>query len=291
MEGSVNKLPPELLVAIFHTSLGGISGWTPQKLHKLAKVCTRWRDIILGTPQLWCTIQSWQYPHQNERVIKRNPLGPLMVRSDSQVWLEQIAPQSNPSRWIGLKYDGQQYFPSLERIIQSTNDLQHLAIALDSVNRGSSDGVATNLTKLHTLHLRCFNIPWDTLNSLRLESLWLENVSPCPTVDQLLSVLRSSPCLRRLILRGFYAWGEFFSMWSPQEVLYEPQDSSPINLPHLEILIMGSVASLISHPLLWRLRVPSCKILHLDNCHSTHFATASSSELPKTIGRILVAAK
>ncbi|KAG9021441.1 hypothetical protein FS837_007260, partial [Tulasnella sp. UAMH 9824] len=32
-------------------------------------------------------------------------------------------------------------------------------------------------------------------------------------------------------------------------------------------------------------------ILHLDNCHSTQFATASSSELPKTIGRILVAAK
>lgn len=83
MENPVNKLPPELLIVIFQMSFGGFAGWSFQKLHQLAKVCTRWRDIILGTPQLWCTIQSWQYPHQNERVIKRNPLGPLMVRSNS----------------------------------------------------------------------------------------------------------------------------------------------------------------------------------------------------------------
>ncbi|KIO33920.1 hypothetical protein M407DRAFT_17188 [Tulasnella calospora MUT 4182] len=213
-----------------------------------------------------------------------------MVRSNSQTWLEKIAARSRPSRWIALEYDCQQYFSLLQRIIESATDLQHLAIALDSGNSGSSETIITNLTKLRTLHLRSFNIPWGTLDSLRLESLWLECPSPCPTKDQILSVFCSSPCLRRLVFRNFYAGGEFFS-WSPQEALPEPQDSSPIDLPRLEILIIGSVSSSLSHPLLWRLRVPSCKILHLDNCHSTQFGAASGSELPKTIGRILAAAK
>lgn len=59
-------------------------------------------------------------------------------------------------------------------------------------------------------------------------------------MDQVLNALRSSSCLRRLVLRGFYPWADFFSMWSqaPQEALSEPQDSSPIDLPYLETLIM-----------------------------------------------------
>ncbi|KIO33919.1 hypothetical protein M407DRAFT_17187 [Tulasnella calospora MUT 4182] len=287
MENSIDKLPPELLVEIFVIFLGGIVEWRFEKLHTLAKVCKRWRDIVLATTQLWCGIQSRQDPRHSEQVIKRNPLGPLVVQSNSQAWLENKAAQSRPSRWIALVYYGDHYFSSLPRILNSATSLQHLTIALDFGGFSPTASTIPNPAKLRTLHLRSFYVPWAGLNSLRIESLWLERLRPSPTDDQIFGVLRSSPCLRHLVLREFYPSDDTLLM----PPLPEPLESGPINLPYIETLVVEWVPSSLSHSLLWRLHVPSCKILHLSGCHSTHFTAASSSELPKTFRRILMTSK
>lgn len=296
MEDSINKLPPELLVDIFLIALGGFAGWTVQKTEALLKVCNRWKHIVLGTPQLWCTIQSWHYQLQNDRVLKHNPLGPLMVRSNTQKWLEDMAARSRPSRWIGLEYEARRHHPSLERVIKSATNLQHLVLALDSGNGGMAPTTIPNPTKLHTLHLRTFNLDWGILDSLRLESLWLECLHSPPTNDQIFDLLRGSPLLRRLVLRDLYTQGDFppiHNIFAPSypEPLPEPQESSLIHLPRLETLILSSIASSLSHLLLWRLSIPSCKTLDVSNCQPTHFETTSTSELPKTLSRIFMAAK
>lgn len=291
MEDSINKLPLELLLDIFLIALGGFAEWTFQKVEALLKVCNRWKHIVLETPQLWCTIQSWHYQLQNDRVLKHNPLGPLMVRSNTQKWLEDMAARSRPSRWIGLEYEARRYTPSLGRVIKSATNLQHLVLALDSGNGNSAQTTIPNPTKLHTLHLRTFTLDWGILDSLRLESLWLECLHRPPTNDQIFDVLRGSPLLRRLVLRDFYAPGDLIFAPSNPEALPEPQESGLIHLPHLETLILSSVASSLSHPLLWRLSIPSCKTLHVSNCQPTHFETTSTSELPKTLSRIFMAAK
>lgn len=292
MESSFHKLPTELLVDIFLDAIGGPAGWTLQKLHELAKVCKRWRDIILRTPHLWCTIQSWASPKYNDRVLKRNQWGPLMVRSNFQRWLEEMAARSRPDRWIALEFASYYYSPSLQRIVNSATGLQHLTIALDNADAKAPSIAIPNPAKLRTLHLRSFHIPWTGLDSLRLESLWLEHLYTFPTDDQISGVLRSSPCLRRLVLRNFYLDGHFFYARSHEEQPFpEPLESDPIDLPCLETLLMISVPSSLCHSLLWRLCIPSCKTIHLDDCHSTHFGEASSSKLPETLGRVLGTAK
>ncbi|KAG9050857.1 hypothetical protein FS837_001967, partial [Tulasnella sp. UAMH 9824] len=257
MESSFHKLPTELLVDIFLDAIGGPAGWTLLKLHELAKVCKRWKDIILRTPHLRCTIQSWASPNYNDRVLKHNQWGPLMVRSNFQLWLEDMAARSRPDRWIALEFASYHYSPSLQRIISLATGLQHLTIALDNGNAKALSIAIPNPTKLRTLHLRSFRIPWTGLDSLRLESLWLEHLYVFPTDDQIFGVLRSSPCLRRLVLRNFYLNGHFFYARSQEEQpLPEPLESDSIDLPCLETLLI-----------------------------------TSSSKLPETLGRVLATAK
>ncbi|KAG8964307.1 hypothetical protein FRC05_003857 [Tulasnella sp. 425] len=161
---------------------------------------------------------------------------------------------------------------------------------------GMAPTTIPNPTKLHTLHLRTFNLDWGILDSLRLESLWLECLYGPPTNDQIFDLLRGSPLLRRLVLRDLYTPGDFSPIHkiiapSYPEPLPEPQESSLIHLPHLETLILSSIASSLSHRLLWRLSIPSCKTLHVSNCQPTHFETTSTSELPKALSRIFMATK
>lgn len=198
-----------------------------------------------------------------------------------------MAARSGPSRWTTLAYDGDHYFSSLPRIVDSATGIQHLTIAMNFADFSPTASPLPNPTKLRTLHLRSFYVPWTGLDSLRLESLWLECLSNSPTDDQIFGVLRSSPRLRRLVLREFHTPDGTFLM-SP---LPEPMESGPVNLFYLETLVVEWVLPSLSHSLLWRLHVPSCKILHLSDCHSIHFGAASSSELPKTIRPLLRTAK
>lgn len=291
MENSIHKLPIELLVDIFFLVIGGPAGWTFQKLHWLAKVCNSWKDIILRTPRFWCKIQSWMSSHHNDLVLKHNELGSLTVQSKCPKWLGDMAARSRPDRWIALEFSGRYHTALLQGIANSATGLRHLTIALDRGDANSTSTAIPNLTALRTLHLRYFHIPWTGLDSLRLESLWLEHLYLSPTNDQIFGVLRSSPRLRRLVLRHFHPNGHLSSVRSQEQSLPEPQESDSIDLPCLETLLMGSVPSSLCHSLLWRLCIPSCKTVHLDDCHSTHFGEASNSKLPGTLSRILLTAK
>ncbi|KAG8931454.1 hypothetical protein FRC01_001278 [Tulasnella sp. 417] len=290
MENSTHKLPTELLVEILLEAVGGPAGWTFQKVHTLAKVCRRWNDIILRTPRLWCTIQSGISPTYNNLVLKRNQWGPLMVRSNFESWLKDIAARSRPNRWNALEFGDCHYSAASQDIVNSATNLQHLTIALSRVAI-DQPAALPNPTELHTLHLRFVRILWTGLDSLRLESLWLENLPLFPTNNQIFSVLRSSPCLRCLVLREFHVNDQPADAESQEQPLPEAQQRDPIDLPCLEILVISLVPSSLCHSLLWRLHIPSCKTAYLDDCHSTHFEAASESKLPETLSRIFVAAK
>ncbi|KAG9022160.1 hypothetical protein FS837_006569 [Tulasnella sp. UAMH 9824] len=77
---SINKLPVEVLVMIFkefefdlpHT--GGSS-----RLLNLLLVCRAWYEVIMGSPQLWCSLDSKMPHHIAQLVIDRSRMLPLSV--------------------------------------------------------------------------------------------------------------------------------------------------------------------------------------------------------------------
>ncbi|KAG8914535.1 hypothetical protein FRC01_004022 [Tulasnella sp. 417] len=76
----VNKLPPEVLSAIFHQVLAMVSIFDHfTSLFNLAKVSARWRSVIDSTPSLWSYVSS-TYPNAGvERALKKSASLPVSV--------------------------------------------------------------------------------------------------------------------------------------------------------------------------------------------------------------------
>ncbi|VDB87068.1 unnamed protein product [Peniophora sp. CBMAI 1063] len=82
-------LPPEILTAVFSYLQAG--WWPSTKTGRrerygagwmvVAKVCSFWRQVVLGTPSLWCELDCLSFhPQSVEEVISRSRALPLSLR-------------------------------------------------------------------------------------------------------------------------------------------------------------------------------------------------------------------
>ncbi|QRV88560.1 F-box-like protein [Ceratobasidium sp. AG-Ba] len=69
----INSLPPEVLAKVFKPSKTCYIGHKSVRLYELSHVCTRWRRIVLNTPDLWTHIDIGpRVPNARSRLFLEN---------------------------------------------------------------------------------------------------------------------------------------------------------------------------------------------------------------------------
>ncbi|KAJ3872711.1 hypothetical protein F5051DRAFT_444931 [Lentinula edodes] len=216
----VNRLPPELLILIFHQTQQHLSDFlpmphpSPSSWHwlSLLQVCRHWRGLIATSPQLWSELDSALLP---ERFLKRSSVVPLKVylgpKLDnlSEGLLESIAHQSN--RFQELHLDADSWQSSAATSGTMFHQFKFPAPILTSLTlvtdgRGITNGILPqmfggempSLKKLCLKHLTAW--PRGYFQSLTHVCLYDQNESTRPTMDEFLDFLASSPSLEELAL-------------------------------------------------------------------------------------------
>ncbi|KAG8902017.1 hypothetical protein FRB99_004866 [Tulasnella sp. 403] len=93
MVATVHSLPLEIIAEVVHFVLHGSNPY-PAALHRLAQVCTRWRDLILSYPPFWAIIDEAFGERWAEWAVKRAKNVPLTFlcmshspeASDGWIW-------------------------------------------------------------------------------------------------------------------------------------------------------------------------------------------------------------
>ncbi|KAG8759912.1 hypothetical protein FRC12_009668 [Ceratobasidium sp. 428] len=242
----INVLPPEVMSRIFEivvsssactddkiylmtTSLFGHS----YRFHPLASipsVCTRWRQLAIGTPSLWShvDIQHYLKAKSDKNVLPRTRFwlerargAPLSLHigtlyqdsGNGQELLSLLNPHiANISSLELSGYSGTYFWPIL-KLYARVCPLGSLArLALCGI-KGLDDLTASPFT-------------WPTNALHGLTSLHIGDLSPtnCPSVDQLVNMFTNSPALHTLRL------------WSTSFAYIDGQNHPKVDLPCLRLL-------------------------------------------------------
>ncbi|KAG9008079.1 hypothetical protein FRB94_013736 [Tulasnella sp. JGI-2019a] len=259
----IHRLPLELLVTIFR-HLSGIDKCIPpgtqrdlglheapfdytKRLLTAARVCKRWRVVILESSQLW-TLVDIDKPKKSTltalRLSRDNPISVIgaIHRADPVAW--SIALQ-NLHRWerAHLRASPGHRTDDLETI----NPLILKDFHLHVYDEGHTmDLFSGHVPKLRDLHLRGVILQnWDSFAHDGLRSLSLSGVR-VPSPQQMVSVLQASPNLEVLRISKLRSGAGAID------------GSTAINLPRLRILEISEAISIGVLNLLKVLDAPHC---------------------------------
>ncbi|KAG8912368.1 hypothetical protein FRC00_004668 [Tulasnella sp. 408] len=213
----VHRLPPELLSHILLLAISPRDLERDPSAHPLARVCSRWREIILDTPAFWTTISNQSASDIINLKIRRSrssKLDFIYSQASSDVvplWLfkQLISPHllrcnSFRIRVSGGYYDRlwhnlqESHIPRL--VIESTNNL------LKQVSKDIIPEAIENVS------LENISIPWQSSSFPKLRSLQItgafvklalydwEGPSAFSVIKD---ILRACPCLKVLKLGPF----------------------------------------------------------------------------------------
>ncbi|KAG8865399.1 hypothetical protein FRB96_000289 [Tulasnella sp. 330] len=258
---AVNSLPEHILLNIIFLILLEANNKYYKALCILSQVSAGWALLIRESPSLWGLI-DFNHPAQIQHIAlsrsKESLINIIDSLSDKQggndPLIARLIPQSH--RWRSVKYYG---FPS-RCWLDSLNDVQvpalkyldiHLAVCPRMLDL--FQGEAPSLK-----HLRLWgcSINWRSDMLSGLHTLHLNGVYPtCPSVDDLINVLRASPTLVNFDLSHFKCEA--------------PSDDSalrakPVDLPHLVTYKLYDLPLLATQALLRVVRIPACTQLTLD---------------------------
>ncbi|KAJ7623934.1 hypothetical protein DFH06DRAFT_1340255 [Mycena polygramma] len=223
-----NEIVSEIFVRVLPPSPDFPRLFGPSSPTVLAQICARWREIALGTPQLWSAISSFDncHAHRELRIFKlwlqRARLCPLSIRlGTGAAWangrsVDAVVPHR--ARWkylqINLRAENLYLFDGPMPL------LQHLEFMVDSGLDLLNDISLHEMPVLRTLILHNIaalqvTFPWTQLTSLTLRAV---NPSQC------VPILMQTPNLVHCALRVYPHGGA------------EPRPD--IALPSLESLIL-----------------------------------------------------
>ncbi|KAF9653298.1 hypothetical protein BDM02DRAFT_1886066 [Thelephora ganbajun] len=220
---NVFTLPPEVLDNIFcwNVTLSGDFDGLKKGSYNFLLVFHHWFEIASRTPELWTfwgnNLEDWEKRHPRSRVcvpldlVLDEAINMFGSFSESQRMALEDRAARDTIRRVHLQSDVDGLPASIISSLLSpsgglrTNSLESLILYNDDQTPlGVSFLAHSRLPKLRHLELtRCTISSWDRLTSqttllttLRL----LSNVSPTPTMPQLLLILASNPHLQKLAL-------------------------------------------------------------------------------------------
>ncbi|KAG8892956.1 hypothetical protein FRC01_013854, partial [Tulasnella sp. 417] len=220
------RLPPELLMNIFHAALGshltcGITN-PPylDRLKTLASVCSPWLALVRSTPSLWAVLESSCSITFLPILIRNSKSALLNIRSGWDLWthahrnkehrrqfLQTISDPGLTERWssvyIDLPHDTvpikelmERSFPNLRSIYfgQAHWGWQHGPVKL----------LGGDTSRLRELRITRIPLQWDAITLTGIRLLDLTGEAPNSSA-KLLGLLAASPSLESLTLTGLPA--------------------------------------------------------------------------------------
>ncbi|KAG9046653.1 rRNA-processing protein bfr2 [Tulasnella sp. UAMH 9824] len=259
----VFRLPPEVLVEIFHISLEshltcGITN-PPylDRLKKLASVCSSWLALLRSTPSLWAVLES-SCPITFLPVVLRNSKSSLLnIRTEWEAYdfwhrtnkdkehhrkfLQTIIEPSLTERWssvyIDLPHDTGPIKVLMERSFPNLRNA-HFGQAQWGWKQGPVNLFSGDTGRLQEFRIKGIPLRWDTISLAGLRLLALKSEAPSSSA-KLLNLLAASPALESLTLTGL-----------PAPSNSEQDNLSIIHLPQLKELVLvdneaGSIIPLL----------------------------------------------
>ncbi|KAG8925368.1 hypothetical protein FRC00_004042 [Tulasnella sp. 408] len=212
---SVNKLPVEVLSAVFHKFLAMVPTFDHfTSLFTIAEVSVRWKSIVDSTPPLWSFVSSTFPKAQVARALKKSAPSPVSVacrfpgslltassKQASRNFLKHMQSMGRP--WDELTL----HLPSighLRTVLEApASHLRKLEIKVRDPSSKSVDMFGGTPGILEDLSLTNARIKWDSNALTRLRRLQLdyrETGFVGPTLTQVFWLLQQSPILH------FFAW-------------------------------------------------------------------------------------
>ncbi|KAG8918933.1 hypothetical protein FRC01_001575 [Tulasnella sp. 417] len=257
----LSKLPQELLVEILLLSVDW-RYWSVSKLQPLAMVSTSWRDTILSSNRFWSVMDAGGSSEARKVAMKRNPEGAvnMCIRySGPSGWtsfmndVKMVQANRMKSVYYELRPKTKKFLDHLQSNNSAVTDLllfRHDMGASKAHLELSSEG-----PNLRHLELEGTSLNWESPRLARLRTLSLrELTNVVPRVDQLYTILSSSPELERLCL--VIIWPE-----QTQEFGSIPASAPSINLPFLQTLAFDNVPTPISTNIIPLIRAPGCHMV------------------------------
>ncbi|KIK48252.1 hypothetical protein CY34DRAFT_798348 [Suillus luteus UH-Slu-Lm8-n1] len=259
----ISSIPPEILGTIFVQHAQQM-----QLLHvpdnpavlswlKVGHICRHWREVALGTPELWAT-PFLNSSRATEEMLMRSKMAPLNLRCGQRyrmdsvqkalMHIDRLQEVSLPFLNGGITYRWVMEFlnklsscsaPRLQSLSLEEEFAQTLRIAIPI------SFVAPNL---RSLQLKYCNLSWASSVLTGLTVLNIKKLSPecLPTLEELISALRRMPGLRFLELE------DALPTLPPQTMsLSRAPPAMNVRLPHLKRLRLVAkildVANVLAH--------------------------------------------
>ncbi|KAG8910090.1 hypothetical protein FRC01_006548 [Tulasnella sp. 417] len=264
------RLPQELLVEILLLSVDW-RFWSVGSLHTLARVSTLWRDTILSCNRFWSVMDVAASPAAREVAMKRNQGGAVDLRCGRWLGTSKLTSFVHdvksvaPIRARSVVYELRPGTSSFMEHLRSNNSTI-IDLLLLNLGVGPPEAyleLSAEGSTLRHLDLLGSSLQWQSPRLAKLRTLCLRDLkSNIPQVDQLYTILSSSPQLERLCLINIVS-------------LYErglgsvPAGSPLVNLPVLKTLTFDYVPTPIITNILPLIRALAC-----------HTVTVYEEELP-----------
>ncbi|KAG9028788.1 hypothetical protein FRB95_006068 [Tulasnella sp. JGI-2019a] len=298
---SISKLPVEIFnhilclsVAIYDWST--VSDWSITRLKELAQVAKAWRDVILGTPEIWAVIKIHRRPSGNPQwrkdlklVLARSRSAPLTVvygvgregynHKTRDVDMGEVGEiftlvGDHASRLQTMLYSGS-LCPAVAAVLElPTPSLKHL----DVYSWDYYDPQGTSMSKLplrllsgqKLFYVKVQNVPliWGEFKGLT--SLHLIKAGEAREngglVEDVLSVLQSCPDLQSLTLENMGSANGGLNAGSPDERLIQDvlARSRQIDLSSLWSLIIKNSAPSLILAIVFSIHAMGVTNLHLE---------------------------
>ncbi|KAG8949909.1 hypothetical protein FRC04_008212 [Tulasnella sp. 424] len=263
----ISRLPPELLVNIFHVTLEThlTCGITKppylNRLKALASVSSTWLALVRSTPSLWAVLESSCSLSFLPIVIRNSKSSLLNIRLEweahgfqhrtnkdkehHQKFLQAVFVPSLIERWSSVYIDLPPDTGPIKQLIESSfPNLRsvHFGQALWGWKQGPVNLLGGDTGRLEEFRIKSIPVQWDNAKLTGLRLLDLKWEAPTSSA-KLLSLLAASPSLESLKLTGLP--GPFSS---------EQGNLETINLPRLRELVLFENAAGRVVPLLQSIR-------------------------------------
>lgn len=286
----INSLPVEIFSQILLLSFE-MEDWSMKLLQNRASVCRQWFSVVMSTTALWqfakCHVPSGSQPVQDALALtlRKSKDAPIAVSidwrdnsyngqegSETKGQMEEIQQvKEQAHRWKYLAFTGvvtplvlralDAPFPQLHKLVMKNQE--------PGSGRFTPVGTIRGSPNLQHISLQWIGLRWDTLLITGLRSLVLKHLRGrvghhIPTMEQLFSILESSPNLQELVLCNIRTLEQEQSNLSTEEV-----STHSILLPRLRSLVILWIPRSITYHLFLRVRTTSIVRLRL-NLHPPH---------------------
>ena len=227
LQSPIQRLPDELLSAIFEIGVLDGEEEDPITLANITIVCRQWRDVAVDAPALWSRIRmGTRHSFEKARIkLERSKTVPLCIGVDFSPRVEYGSVSTEnlmlamdllrPAIWRWRTFhltvpSRPQAYAALTRCRERAPLLEVMSVRIcnsmqeDHLPRPPPPLFEGYTPRLRSCSFTSYNFNWDTAIVTRLRVLKLGGYwnAQSPSVDVILGILRSCPNLEELALRN-----------------------------------------------------------------------------------------